>query len=391
MPHSKRILISGAGITGLTLAFWLKKHGFEPVVIDRAPGPRPGADILHLFGAGYRVAEKMGLVGRIRGHDLNFGEVEFVDVMGRRTGGLGLEPLREMLDNRICHLPRGALEATLLEKIGDSIPIRYSQNIRRLDRNPDSVSVLFEDHDWSAFDLVVGADGQLSNVRRQAFGWDTLFERYCGQYVATFTLQDMHPGNRILAHATARRLVGIFGRGELSSAYLMFKSAHRLDLNETDISGQKRLVKDIFMGMGWEVDRILESMTRAPDFQFGPVSQIRMDTWAQNRVALVGDAAYCPSLLSGQGASLAMAGAYILAGELRKADGRPIPAFKAYEAKMRSVIERKQQASLKVSITPKTRLGAWASGKLVDWLGYTLVLKSVTGRLLSDPLELADY
>src|SRR6185369_11706526 len=164
--HSGRILISGTDITGLTLAYWLEKYGFEPVLIERGSSARPVADIVHAVGPGYRVLEKMGLSGPNRDMSLDLRLIEFVDDGHRILGRAPLHALQDQRDDGICHIPRSDLERALREALQGKVRIRYGSAIRRLDPHPAGVSVLFEDHDWERFDMVVGADGFHSDVRR---------------------------------------------------------------------------------------------------------------------------------------------------------------------------------------------------------------------------------
>jgi 2-polyprenyl-6-methoxyphenol hydroxylase-like FAD-dependent oxidoreductase len=390
--RSEKILISGAGVTGLVLAYWLQKYGFRPVLVEREPSPRPAADIIHAVGPGYRVLEKMGLAGLIRGISLDLRQIEFMDSGRRVLGRAPLHALYDQLDNRICHIPRADLERVLREALQGRVEVRYGSAIRRLDPHPDGVSILFEDHDWERFDLVVGADGFRSKVRRQAFGADDRYERFCGYHMALFTAAvPFIAEGKVECFLSPDRCAGLIGRGARSTAFLLFRSLPKLGIGEEDARGQKRYIREAFADAEWDCPRLLERMDHAADFRFLPVSQIHMDAWSRDRFALVGDAAYCLSPLSGQGASLALAGAYILAGELKAAEGAPRAAFAAYEMRLRPAVERYQERSVELPMMPVGKMGTWLKMKLANWLGNPLLAKSLVARRFIDEPALAEY
>ncbi|MGO4428104.1 FAD-dependent monooxygenase, partial [Streptomyces sp. MCAF7] len=187
------------------------------------------------------------------------------------------------------------------------------------------------------FDLVIGADGLHSNTRRLAFGPEEQFVKHLGVHCAIFTTAN-HLGLDHTGHAyrTAGRLVAMYSARHNTEAKAVFYFASpKQDLDRRDVTRQQAALTEHFTGNGWQSERLLHDMRHAPDFYFDSVGQVHMDTWTRGRIALIGDAAYCPSSLSGMGSGLALVGAYVLAGELAAAHGDHRVAFARYEEEMR--------------------------------------------------------
>ncbi|MBD0672617.1 FAD-dependent monooxygenase [Streptomyces sp. CBMA156] len=342
------VLVSGAGIAGPALAYWLRRHGFTPTVVERAPGPRPGGQAVDLRGAGRTVIERMGLMERARALCVEQHGLALVDRRGRATaripvdlfGGEGIVSEIEIL--------RGDL-ADLLREATDGVEYLWDDTVTALDQDADGVTVTFENAPARRFALVVGADGLHSAVRRLAFPADGSHYRPLGGYHAWFTVHDP---------ALARTLDGWFqmynapgglvaaarpGRlpGEVKAS-LGVRCAP-LPYDRRDTAAQQRLLADRFAGAGWESDRLLAGMRTAEDFAFDSFGQIHLDRYSRGRIALLGDAGYSPSPLTGLGTSLALVGAYLLAGELAAAAGDFRTAFTRYEELMRPYVARAQE------------------------------------------------
>ncbi|MFF2146819.1 FAD-dependent monooxygenase [Kitasatospora sp. NPDC058190] len=342
------ILISGAGIAGPALAYWLRRHGFHPVVVERAPGPRPGGQTVDLRGAGRTVIERMGLMERARALCVEQRGIALVDRRGRLTARMPVELFEgEGIVSEI-EILRGDL-ADLLRQATDDVEYRYDDTVTALAQDAEGVTVHFENAPARRFHLVVGADGLHSVVRRLAFGPEENHYRPLGGYTAWFTVHDP---------ALARGLDGWFlmynapgglvaaarpGRlpGEVKVA-LSFRS-DPLTFERRDGAAQRRLLTERFAGTGWEVDRLLAGMSTAEDFAFDSYGQIHLDHYTRGRVALLGDAGYSPSPLTGLGTSLALVGGYLLAGELAACAGDFAAAFARYEELMRPYVTRAQE------------------------------------------------
>ncbi|MER5734932.1 FAD-dependent monooxygenase [Streptomyces sp. NPDC002262] len=342
------ILISGAGIAGTALAYWLRKAGFAVTVVERAPAPRPGGQTVDLRGAGRTVVERMGLMDRAKAVTVDQRGLALVDGKGRITarvpadsfGGEGIVSEIEILRGDLAHLLH---EATLpdTEYLFDDTVTGIDQ-----DTDPDAVTVTFEKAAPRRFALVVGADGPHSVVRSLAFGPERDFAHPLGLYTAWFTAHDdldldgwylMHnaPGG-LVASARPGRLPG-----EIKAGF-SFRSPP-LAYDRRDTEAQKEIVARRFAGVGWETPRLLRAMRTAPDFFFDTMAQVRLDGWSRGRVALLGDAGYCATPLTGLGTSLALVGAYVLAGELAAAEGAHETAFRRYDTVMRPYVTQAQE------------------------------------------------
>jgi 2-polyprenyl-6-methoxyphenol hydroxylase-like FAD-dependent oxidoreductase len=346
LMENKDILVSGASIAGPALAYWLRTRGFNPTVVERAPAPRPGGQTVDLRGAGRTVIRRMGLMDRARELSLDQRGIAWVNDRGRVTaqmpaelhGGEGIISEIEIL--------RGDLGQLLYEASRPGTEYLFDDTITGLDQDETGVTVTFEKAAPRRFGLVIGADGLHSVVRALAFGPESGCVRPIGAYTAWFTapadldldgwyLMHNAPGGRVVSARPGRR------PGEIKAGFA-FRS-EPIEYNRRDIGGQQELLARRFAGAGWETSRLLAAMRTAPDFFFDSMGQVRLDHWSAGRTALIGDAGYCPTPLTGLGTSLALVGGYVLAGELAAAAGDHRTAFTRYEQVMRAYVTRAQQ------------------------------------------------
>src|SRR5271168_586869 len=347
---NRNILISGASAAGPSLAYWLHYHGFNPTVVERAPALRAGGYAIDLRGAAVHVAERMGILTEARKASTDLREVLFVDsrkeTVATMDANFGAGPGKA----GDVELLRDDLAQILYAATKDSINYIFGDSIASLSQHDGGVEVTFERGATRTFDLVVGADGSHSNVRGLSFGEESLYSHYLGQHVAIFTIPNYLRLDRLwLMHYVPKKMGAImqYGSRKHTRALLMFSSP-RLDYDHRDLKQQQNIVRKMFAEeTGWEFPRLLEEMRDASDFYFDDVSQIRMDRWSSGRVALVGDAACGPTLITGQGTSMAVVGAYVLAGELASAGGDYRTAFARYEQECRSYMEENQQIARK--------------------------------------------
>jgi 2-polyprenyl-6-methoxyphenol hydroxylase-like FAD-dependent oxidoreductase len=340
-----RVLISGAGIAGPALAHWLRRFGYTPTVVERAPAIRAGGQAVDIRGAAREVTEWMGIMPAVRAARVDERGFAYVDDRGRMLarmpadmfGGDGIVAEIEIL--------RGDLARILYEATASDTEYLFDDSIAGLAEDERGVTVTFERSAPRRFDLVVGADGTHSRVRALAFGEESRFVHPLGAYGAFFSLPDGidSDGWMLMYGMPGRRMAAVRSeRGTRAQAMFAFAGPPGR-YERTDLARQKRLLADTFAGAGWLVPRLLAAMWDAPDMYFDMYGQVRMDTWTRGRVVLLGDAGYSPSPLTGMGTSLALVGAYVLAGELAMARGDHVGAFRRYEAELRGYVAQCQK------------------------------------------------
>ncbi|NUW35064.1 FAD-dependent monooxygenase [Nonomuraea sp. SMC257] len=330
---NRTVLISGSSIAGPALAYWLHRHGFVPTIVERAPALRDGGYAVDFRGEAHlTVLRRMGILDAVERAKTGMGSMSYVNAAGKQQAKMPADLFAGDVE-----ILRGDLGRILYDTTKDFTEYVFGDSITSLHEDADGVNVTFERGAPRRFDLVVGADGLHSNTRRLTFGPEERFVKHLGLYCAIFTTAN-HLGLDHTGHAyrTAGRLVALYSARHNAEAKAVFYFASPLmDLNRRDVARQQEILAEQFTGNGWQSDRLVGEMRRAPDFYFDSVGQVHMDAWTRGRVALVGDAAYCPSSLSGMGSGLALVGAYVLAGELAAAGGDHRVAFARYEQEMR--------------------------------------------------------
>ena len=322
--------------------------------------------------------------------------LRLVDGEGHRVGGFGVEVFRELTGGRYVSIARSELARLLFEKIDGRCEVMFGDSITALQEAGDGVEVAFERASTRRFDLVIGADGLHSEVRRLAFGEERQFERYLGYMVAAFQAEGYQPRDDLVyvSYGLPGRQAARFAmRGDRTMFLFIFAADEPPRIAAHDVAAQKELLNAKFRDAGWECPQILQALAESNDLYFDPVAQIRMDAWSKGRVALVGDAAFCVSLLAGQGSALAMTAGYALAGELGRTRADPQAAFRRYEALLRPLIATKQKAAEQFagSFAPKTRLGLFVRNQVTKAFAIPYVAKMTLGSSLLDHIELPEY
>ena len=368
--ETKTILISGASIAGPALAFWLNKYGFKPTIIERAPAIRPGGYAVDFRGVGMEVLEKMDIIKEIKKHETRAGKITIVNKNNKK-----LASMPDGFTSGELEILRGDLANVLYDATKNETEYIFDNSIAAMQQTATGVEVSFQKGEPRKFDLVIGADGLHSNVRSIAFGDEARFLHHLGIYLAIFTapnfmgLKDMAG----LYYGTLGKRAGVFSarKDTVASASFYFASP-AFNYNYRDINAQKEIIRERFKNEEWQIPQMLKYMDSAPDFYFDSVSQIRMDRWSDGRIALLGDAGYCASPMSGMGTSMAVVGAYILAGELMEADGDYAAAFARYENQMRPFVTAAQKMAEGAEwFVPTTRFKLWMSTQIWKILPHT--------------------
>ena len=384
------ILIVGAGIAGPTLAYWLLRAGHTPTLVERAPELRRGGYLIDFWGAGFDVADKMGIVPEMMSKGYRIGEVRQVDDDGKRITSFDPEIFVRGTGGRYVSIARSDLASIVYGALNGRVETIFGESVRALDDDGARVRVTFSGGTTRDFDLVVGADGLHSRVRRLAFGPDEQFETHLGIKVAAFDVTG-YPARDDLAVVMYTGVGFQVTRLAMRDDLTMFLFTFRDDEDvPDDVEAQQATLRSRLAGAGWETPAILESMPRAKTFYFDRVSQIRMPRWSAGRTVLLGDAAACVSLLAGQGAALAMIEAYVLSAALARANGDHVEAFAEYERDLAPFVLSKQNAAIRLgaAFAPKNGLQLLLRNSVMRLLGVPFVAELAMGRSLRDAIEL---
>jgi 2-polyprenyl-6-methoxyphenol hydroxylase-like FAD-dependent oxidoreductase len=394
--QQKTVLVSGCGIAGPALAYWLLRNGYKPSIVEKAPEFRSGGYIVDFWGVGFDVAEKMGLLPKLREAGYTNDNIVFVRRDGRIRSSFGGAPMRRALGDRFLSIRRGDLARIVYDSVKDDVETSFDDEIDSLVQLADRTLVTFKSGEAREYDLVIGAGGLHSGVRAHAFPSGDRAERYLGYYAAVFVAQgySKRDEHTYLSFASPGRQASRFSLRDGRTGFLfVFAQQDRLP-SLWDIEAQKALLIHTFSSDGWtEWPEIERHLRAANEIYFHAVSQVEMPAWSSGRVALVGDAAYCPSLLAGEGSAFAMAGAYILAGELGRAEGNYQIAFERYEQAFRPFIERKQKSAraFASSFTPATSFGLVIRDVVLHLTAIPTVADYLMRKFVSDQFVLPDY
>ena len=338
--RNRRILISGASVAGPALAYWLARYGFSPTVVERAPHLRGGGYAVDFRGPAHlSVLTQMGLLKQIEAAQTHLTATSYVDSSGRPVAQM---PARIFAGD--VEILRGDLGQILYQATRDSTEYLFGDTITALEEGDDGVRVSFSRAAPRTFDLVIGADGLHSNVRRLAFtGPDPV--RDLGLYVSIFNVAGSfgldHSG---LLYSVPGKTAAVFSAREPGQAVaqFFFTSAEPIEFGYHDVAQQKQILARVYGGVGWHVPALLEQLPDAGDFYFDSVSQVELDRWSAGRIALIGDAGYAAGP-GGNGTGTAVIAAYVLAGQLAQSRGDYRTAFAGYEEQLRRYVARGQK------------------------------------------------
>lgn len=324
------VLISGASVAGPSLAYWLARHGHRPTVVEIAPGLRGGGYAVDFRSdAHLTVLSRMGVLDELRGLATGGSPWRFVDAAGAEVFAMPPEFTGGDLE-----VLRSDLARVLYEKTAKDCEYVFGDTITSLTETGDGVEVTFARSAPRTFDLVVGADGLHSTVRRLAFGPESDHVTHLGYHLARWSVPGAEPVGRVsINYNEPGRMISIGGDEGGVDAFAVFVSGV-LDHDRRDLGAQKRLVAAAFDGMGWRAAELLAALDEADELYFDSISRVDVPSWSRGRIALAGDAAH-GATVGGMGTGSAVVGAYVLAGELAAADGDHHAAFTAYEKELR--------------------------------------------------------
>ena len=395
-----KVLISGAGIAGPTLAYWLARYGLNPTIVEKAPRLRTGGYIIDFWGAGFDIAERMELLPEINRKGYSVQEVRVVDACGKTVAGFLTDGISQVMGGRFISLSRGDLAATIFSRIDGQVETIFGDSVSRIEQDHKSVRVTFESGAEREFDVVLGADGLHSRVRALVCGAEQRFERYLGYMVAGFESAGYRPRDELvylMFTELGQQVMRFSMRDDRTMFLFTFAAQETVEVSANDLAAQKAILRSRFGNSGWECPRILEQLDRTCDLYFDRVSQIRMDAepglWTRGRVTLIGDAAGCVSPLAGQGSALAMVAGYILAGELYRANGDYKQAFAKYQELFAPFVRQKQDAALRLRVLfgPKSRLAMFVRNQVMNLVRIPWIARTVFRRDLLDEIVLPEY
>lgn len=394
MNCKNKVLISGASIAGPTLGFWLAKYGFEVTIVERSQSLRLGGQNLDIRGAGRAIVRMMGIEK---------------EILAANTGEIGLQFIN--CDNEVeaefpaegsgsftseAEILRGDLVNILYEHTKNDVHYVFGKYITAIHQGPDKVEVTFSNNESGSFDLLIAADGVRSATRKLIFG-DEPELKFLGLYNAWYTIPRLEsdtqwarwytaPGSRVM-------LLRPDNHGTIRASF-SFLSDDKGYLSQSDRE-QKKVLKEKLSGAGWEAERLMKEIDNNSEVYFDGISQVKAPRWFDGRVGMIGDAAYCPTPLTGMGTTLAMVGAYLLAGELSRHDHHE-DAFAAYEKRMRPFVEKVQKLPPGVPwlAHPKSKLGVTVVNKAAALLAsrpvkmVSKLLRSKEKEVTKDDIEL---
>lgn len=396
MNKKKRILVSGGSIAGLTLTYWLHQAGFEVTVLERSEQLRLGGQNIDVKGPGWEVFKKMGIAEKVIAANTTEMGIQFINERNRVVAEFPTDDALSMTQE--IEILRGDLVNILFTEVQDSATFYFGDEITSVIEQADETEVTFKNRHKETFNLVIVAEGIGSGTRQLIFGNEIKFD-YTGLYSAYLTIQKAESDSRWARWRNATGAIVFLIRPDnhgSTRVCIFFRSPER-GYEKLSVAQQKELLITKIEDVGWEAPRIAEEIRKSDDLYFERVSQVKAPRWHKGKVAMVGDAAYCVTPLAGKGTDLAVAGAYVLAGELSQNDDYE-KAFETYEARLRPYVNRVQKLPPGVPrlAYPNSKVGVSVLNFLFSVAGSTLFKKIVKlfgndKKQANVELDLPDY
>jgi 2-polyprenyl-6-methoxyphenol hydroxylase-like FAD-dependent oxidoreductase len=384
-----KILVSGASVAGPSVALCLGRAGHDVTVVEIAPALRTGGYAVDFRGEVFTtVLARMGVLDDLRSLQTGGNAMRFVDERGRKLMRLPAEFAGGELE-----VLRADLSRVLYEHSRAQATYRFGDSIAALHEHPGGVDVRFESGIEETYDLVVGADGMHSAVRRLAWPKEQVVERHLDYYVGGWEIPNtLGISGDTLMYNVPGKLASVGGDRRdprLAQTLFVFKSPV-LQYDRRDLDEQKAILREQFSGLGWHVPTLLEALPAATELYFDSISRVRVERWSTDRIVLLGDAGY-GATFGALGTGTAVVGAYVLAGELEEARGDVRAAFDRYEARLRKAVSTTQDGSRAGAfMAPATRFGIAARNRI---LGIPFFLNQMLkmAQHMSELIELPAY
>lgn len=386
-----KILISGAGIAGPTLAYWLIRSGHEVTIVEHSPKLRAGGYLVDFWGAGFEVAGRMGIVPELRKRGYIFDKLEALRSDGSHVATAKTAKILKAGENYVS-IERSELASVIYGSLNGEAELLLGDSVKSLNQNASAVEIEFEGGSTREFDLVVGADGLHSRIRELSFGPETEFERYLGIVFATFQVDGYVPRDEGVAFLCAGLGYQVLRLTLDRDRTLILISAGYDGDRPRARADQEEIFRDALHDGRWEIPAILDAMTDSTDYFFDSVSQIRMPSWSSGRVVLVGDAGAAPSFMAGQGSALAMIEAYVLASQIAGASNYT-EAFLDYENYLKKFILSKQDAAtkLRLAFASRNHWELFVRNSAMRVMAIPGLSDLVMGKSFHDRIRLPDF
>lgn len=394
-----RVLISGAGVAGPTLGFWLAKAGIDSTILEKAHTTLTHGQNIDFKGSAITIIKKMGLMDEVRKANTTEKGTKFIDPSGRPFAPF---PVKFNGDRSASmtseyEILRGDLAALLHAATRNNPRIKYlfGTTIKNvISNNDDTVKVELSNGEMHDFDLLVAADGQWSKLRKQCFPPEDVKSLHQGMYAVYFTVPRLESDNEWWnVYVALRSRIITLRPDNHNTIRAMFTimpcdAQQEADWAKASRSGRKaqeELLRRDFADAGWQTDRLLAHVDSS-DFYFHAISQVKMSNWSKSRIVCLGDTAYAPTPLTGMGTSLAIIGAYVLAGELSKlGDGEhPSRALQAYENEFKPFVEETQKIPPFIPgiAHPQTAWKRWLLNSFVGLLSKIVAMPWIANRAI---------